>query len=755
MNGGSITGLHSQPHHDGAYAEVASSDWPDDAMSDPEAAPRRWIAPTLAGIAVLAWVGGMLAFAAPMLATLDPVGWTSFIAALCVPPALIGIVWLLAMRTSHAEARRFAATAQSMRAEAAALERVVATVRRTLAESQADLRDQAETLLSLGDAATDRLRGVRAGMAEQVAAIGATTAMLDAAAETTEHRLATVLATLPRAHAETTDIARMLDATGLAASERVAALDAALSAVVQRGREADAVAGGAAQRLAAHIARMEATSESAGARLEAVIATMSGAVDDVLARAADAIDESRKAITAQGDATIAMVEANGAAIERAGREGAERLAERVRQIDAAVGALAGQLDDRRRDGEALLALLDGGLAGVDARFDRLRVTGVERAEAVAGSVAALARAADLVADALERGDTTAHRVIATAETALTALEAATRETDETLPGALDRLDARIEASRRGAAAVSPDLDALVAAADRTQAAIVNVAAMVATQQDTLTRVKQALLDTLDRGGDRIAAMRSGVDDAMTATVRFSEHAVPRMADAVARVRDAADAANSATRATLAEILPDTARRLEEDGAAALSRAVDRSVTQQLNDLTALADRATTAATTAADHLSRQLTTIADTGAEVEQRIAAARAEREAADADPFSRRVSLLIEAMHSAAIDIAGSLSTEVSDTAWAAYLKGDRGVFTRRAVRLIDSGQSRQIAALYDSDDGFRDQVNRYIHDFEAMLRHVLALRDGSPMSVTLLSSDIGKLYVVLAQAIERLRN
>ncbi len=39
--------------------------------------------------------------------------------------------------------------------------------------------------------------------------------------------------------------------------------------------------------------------------------------------------------------------------------------------------------------------------------------------------------------------------------------------------------------------------------------------------------------------------------------------------------------------------------------------------------------------------------------------------------------------------------------------------------------------------------------------MLRQILGLRDGSPMGVTLLSSDMGKLYVVLAQAIERLRS
>jgi len=48
----------------------------------------------------------------------------------------------------------------------------------------------------------------------------------------------------------------------------------------------------------------------------------------------------------------------------------------------------------------------------------------------------------------------------------------------------------------------------------------------------------------------------------------------------------------------------------------------------------------------------------------------------------------------------------------------------------------------------------VNRYVHDFEAMLRRVLADRDGATLGVTLLSSDMGKLYVALAQAIERLR-
>src|SRR3546814_12393283 len=103
-----------------------------------------------------------------------------------------------------------------------------------------------------------------------------------------------------------------------------------------------------------------------------------------------------------------------------------------------------------------------------------------------------------------------------------------------------------------------------------------------------------------------------------------------------------------------------------------------------------------------------------------------------------------LIEALNSNSIDIAKTFSNEVSDSAWAAYLKGDRGVFTRRAVRLLDATEAREIVSVYDADPDFREQVNRYIHDFEAMLRAILTERDGSPPGVTLLSSDMGKLYV-----------
>ena len=74
---------------------------------------------------------------------------------------------------------------------------------------------------------------------------------------------------------------------------------------------------------------------------------------------------------------------------------------------------------------------------------------------------------------------------------------------------------------------------------------------------------------------------------------------------------------------------------------------------------------------------------------------------------------------------------------------------------MRLLDPPEARGILQLYQNDSTFSEYVSHYIHDFEAMLRQVLSTRDGHAMGVTLLSSDMGKLYVVLAQAIERLRN
>jgi hypothetical protein len=221
-----------------------------------------------------------------------------------------------------------------------------------------------------------------------------------------------------------------------------------------------------------------------------------------------------------------------------------------------------------------------------------------------------------------------------------------------------------------------------------------------------------------------------------------------------RVREAARAAAQHARDAISAVIPESAASLSEAVRGAVDKSVIDSVKQQIAELEAASEQATTAARTASERLTRQLLSLGGSAAALEARIEEERVLREEQDQASMGRSVALLIESLNSTAIDVTKILSNEVTDAAWRDYLKGERGVFTRRAVRLLETGEAREITRHYDEEPEFRDQVNRYIHDFEAMLRRVLADREGDSLSITLLSSDMGKLYVALAQAIERLR-
>ena len=723
---------------------------------DAAPAPRGgWVLPMLAILAVLGWFGAMGwllrdSFAAPMA----PAALAELIAALCVPPALIGILYLLALRTSRAEAQRFGATARAMRAEAAALERVLAAISHKVAANRDALAGHTAALTELGERAAERVESAAAMVERQAQRMDAGIRVFGDAMDQAEKRFEIILAILPKTHEEMDGLAGRVDAAGLLASQHAAGLDTQLAALAERGREAQQIAGGAAERLAAHIARMEATSETASSRLEQVTGQMSVAVDAVLDRAAGAVDEARKGIAAQGEAILAMLEANQAALDRAGRDSAEALGERVGGIEEIIGRIGARLGEEQARGEALFAGLSSGVDRLDRELQVLHAAGTDRSQELAASISALHGSVDAMSEAMRGGHELARKVITTSEDLLTALDASAREIDETLPEALGRLDARIAASRQVVAGAKPELLALVTAAESTHDAIEAIADVVRQQRDTLAKTQASLLETLETGSEQAASLGAIVDETIATTRRFAETAAPQLVDALVRVRETSNAAAEHAREALGSIVPGATRALEEASGAALDRAVDATVRRALGELAETSEAAVAAAARASERLTQQMLAIAETTAEVEARIDEARAEREKADSDSFARRVSLLIEALNSASIDISKAFSTEVTDSAWAAYLKGDRGVFTRRAVRLLDPADTREIHRLYDEDEGFRENVNRYIHDFEAMLRQILALRDGSPLGVTLLSSDMGKLYVALAQAIERLR-
>ena len=667
---------------------------------------------------------------------------------------LIALIYLLVVRTSRSETGRFQRVSAALRGEQGRLEAIMASVTARIDAERADIATHADQLTSIGEDAAERLRAVADHLRGDIATLSRDAEALRQSSHAARGDMTALMGDIPKAQAQTVEMTAALDAAGLAAHERAGALDAQIAALVARSREADEVAGGAAQKLAAHLARVEGVSETAGARLVEAAVTMTSAIDAALGRAAEAGDAARQGMEAQGAAMRALVDQSEAALARTGADASEALTKRVEEVTAKLQTLGELLASHENTSTRLIYGVSLGMDMVDARFTAIDTGAQARHDRLTTALSGLATHAETLAGALDRGGTSAEAMIGKTETLMTALDAVARDVEESLPAAFARLDTNVDASRAKIADVAPDVARIEREATAALDRLLDAEKLLTGQRATLDALGTELETRLAAGRASADDLVAAVEGADSRTREIAEGATNTLVEAMMRVRETAQVAADRAKEALAAVVPDSAERLSAAVKEALHNAVTGQVEAQISELAATAERAVASANTASDRLMRQMLTIAETSAQVEARIGEARTEIEEADRDNFSRRVALLIESLNSTAIDVTKILSNDVTDSAWGAYLKGDRGVFTRRAVRLLDAGEVREIARHYNEEPEFRDQVNRYVHDFEAMLRNVLATRAGSPLGVTLLSSDMGKLYVALAQAIERLR-
>ena len=747
---------------DGAAPPADPSSVPPEIDDDGDdyAAPRRdWGRILLASVLLIlaaAWTGiagfthySALSGRAPLLADV-----TQFLTTLAAPLILMTVVWMAFSRTGRSEERRFSRTIDKLKSEEVRLNTVLAEISRRISESRAAITLESQSLMELGGEASERLSQVAEAMRGEVEGITRQSNTLKFSASAARADMAVLLTDMPKAQLQTRQMVTALQEAGMAAQDQTAALDTMLSSLVQRGQEADAIATGAAQSLAVNIERIENMSDSAVTRLDQASELIAQAVDTTLARADTALSSARQDIEAQGVSLLAMVEQSQETMAIAGQDSAQAIQNRVSAIADQVALITNMFAEQDMTSRTILDTLSRDIATIEQRFAALGEGGNAAAELASESVKALMVRADQLNQSLDTGGKTAGSLIAQAETLLTALDASARELDETLPAAYARLEKAADNSRKTAEAALPDVLAMREASQLALEQLREAGQIVQTQQSGIETMATSAETLLSSSQTHASALLACLDALEQRTWSLTETAGPKLVDALAKVKEAATAAADHAQSAMADIIPKTAQSLGDKTRDALNAALSQQVEEQMVEIARTAENAVGAAQLATDRLMRQMLTISETSAALELRIAEAKEDVERSDDTSFARRVALLIESLNSTAIDVTKILSNEVTDTAWAAYLRGDRGVFTRRAVKLLDAGEVREVARFYEEEIEFRDQVNRYIHDFEAMLRNVLATRDGSPLSVTLLSSDAGKLYVALAQAIERLR-
>ena len=118
----------------------------------------------------------------------------------------------------------------------------------------------------------------------------------------------------------------------------------------------------------------------------------------------------------------------------------------------------------------------------------------------------------------------------------------------------------------------------------------------------------------------------------------------------------------------------------------------------------------------------------------------------------FSNLASRVIEQLQSLSIDINRHFENDVPDKVWQSYVDGDKNTFVRRLKKVTDKKHTASIREKYKSDPDFRKNALEYVQLFEDLMSQSMVSDSYSTFSVALISSETGKVYLALAQALDR---
>ncbi len=668
------------------------------------------------------------------------------------PLALLGLVWLMFGRTRRKEAERFTRSVGHMRTAARSLEALLEVLSQRIDESQRELHGISRSLMDLGDQATAKLGGITREFNDSSAQLVGHGEALDRAAQAARVDIGVLLEDLPRAESVALGLVEQMRAIGGEAAGRTDQYGQQVARLIEQSRSADQLITASTARLAARLGEIESAGASAKERIDESEAGLSGVLDTLLERTAATLAEIRTGIDVQATAVQALVDQASAGIGKAGGESSEALANNVERADEALAGMSERIAEREAASRRMVEEIDRGLALIDQRFTELSSSGDERANHFIESLTRARGELDQLATGAGEQDQAIGALAERTEGLRSTIANLLGEIRGDLGQAFGETQSAADRLAASAASLRPEVewvrDAAVEAADRLGSGEANISA----QEDRLAALMASVDDGVAGAQSRLTELASMMVQVEREAASLTGETGPALVAALVQVKEASAHAAERAREAIEAVIPASAGKLSDEVAAALEKVIRESIEERLRGVEGIAARAVDSARAASDRLSERMLALGQTASALERHIEDTATDQREKDSEGFARRVALLIDSMHSAAIDVGKILADEVDDRAWTDYMKGNRGVFTRRAVRLLGGSEARPLRAHYESDSEFRRSVDRYVHDFEAMLRRVLAERDGGMMAVTLMSSDMGKLYAALAQVYPR---
>lgn len=616
-----------------------------------------------------------------------------------------------------------------------------------------------ERLSHLAENTETRLNATAASLGTSSETLDTVTTRIAGSVERASEQVAGMPAILDPLAGRIDGLAEKLQNTGTTSHDLAESLSRAINQLVLRQRDLNASLGVTDKTAADILSRIETVTASL-ADQAATLDERSRTITDQLATSRDEIAASMNDLTSrmssvhestrtmaeqQADALEATLETLRARINSAANETMNELAHQTQHVSTSITTLLSQFATQRQAAaqevaglheawQEIESLMSNGLSsqeqGVSELQQRLRALGDE---------------ARVLPQALNDG-------MAATDQMQNALVETQREAARLTQSLAATIEQALEA-RSTVAAAAEQSNSMAGGMQSVSDSAAQLSATLATASETLDRQREELDNLQQSMTQALAEITPALSAAREATQSSAIQSSSQLVDALGRIRAMTAQASEALKTAADDIVQTAQATLRRMSVDSIRDELVQPLRETMTEVEAVSQRGVEATRAAVGHLHGEVSRLNELATTVERRVAETDAYLGQVAEQDLSRAAAQLIESLNSAAIDIAKMLGTDVSDNDWQAYLKGDRSIFVRRAVKLADRGERSQILRLFDSDNEFRDQVRRYVRDFERLIGRTMAERDGQTLSVTLLSSDLGKLYVMLAQSINRL--
>lgn len=524
-------------------------------------------------------------------------------------------------------------------------------------------------------------------------------------------------------------------------------------ASLQTGADA---ANTASERLSALLPRTTEVTERLGELLGSTgkeISRQCDAMDQAqqkLVSGAQLFGEMHQSVVTQGETLGIALHETQTRLDALGKEGARAISERLATLTRDAEFLEQRLAAQTGQTEKLAAAAERAFQLLDARIGHNETTSQAVLGRLGTRIAELSGGIDALAAPLKAGRAEVDQL----ETAVESLRARTLETAEALG---THLPATTQSAHAATQTMAEELRGLTHAIDaargratelldpiqESRAAIDEAAAAYARQRAAIAAAGEALIVELNQARLLLAEVEQQTETTSLA-------AATRLLDTMARVHDVAAQTSTTVRNALENVIDDARASLSETAFSAMQQSFATPIADQAQAVQTLTANAAETARQAAERTATSMAALAGTLKQLDQRIATRTQELETIAQRDLLASAQFLVDHLSAHAFSLSSTLGKPMSDTDWTQWRKGERGMFNRRALSLLEKKDNRELRGLLETDAEFADIARRYTAEFDALL-HRIDPSGENPLTPALLSSEYGRLAAGLSEALE----